>query len=290
MVFLASKMTNKLHNMRFKHTNIDEDLYYRDQIANNNEEYVNDFLGNYSKPILEYVGEKILNVTPVELYSFKNKSYYKDYATPILSEFFLFIAAKFLDLTNPDGSPNKTPQWDALRSYSAKNNCSFYSYVNQITIRYFCKKTSNKKEPISNDKAFDYFANLFYDQDIPYDDLSEEIKNDLRSVLYDMKNAEKSDKSDGEKDSRILELSIMYDYEWYDVAEEMAEYFNYPIPDQLKDLPKNEKQKIQTRIAQWKKRAIEHLSSKVIKDKDDKYKHLKSAILQHKINRKTHKV
>ena len=44
------------------------------------------------------------------------------------------IAAKFLDVIDSDGSPNTTPQWNALRLYSAENNSTLYNYVNLITI------------------------------------------------------------------------------------------------------------------------------------------------------------
>ena len=274
--------------MEFKHENIYKDLDYKDQVVNNNKRYVDDFINIFSKPILQYVGENILKVTPVELYNLENKTCYKDYSIPLVGEYYLFIAAKFLDVIDSDGSPNTTPQWNALRLYSAENNSTLYNYVNLITIRHFCKKPYQEESTLSNVDAFDYLANLFYDQDISYVDLKEEIKNDLLSVLNDMRKTKPLAKSDGERDARILELCVMYEYDWIDVTEEMAEYFNYPVPEQLRDLPNIDKKKIQTRIAQWKKRAIEHLSSMVIKS--DKYNHLKGAILQHKLNRKMHRL
>ena len=123
--------------MEFKHENIYKDLDYKDQVVNNNKRYVDDFINIFSKPILQYVGENILKVTPVELYNLENKTCYKDYSIPLVGEYYLFIAAKFLDVIDSDGSPNTTPQWNALRLSSAENNSTLYNYVNLITIRHF---------------------------------------------------------------------------------------------------------------------------------------------------------
>lgn len=298
--------------MKFRHTNINEDLNYRDHVVNNEEEYVNDFLSNFSKPILGYVGKEIMDVEPVKAYSFERKTYYMDFTTPIMGDYFMFIAAKLPGDEKDDEPPITRPQWDALRKYSAENNCSLFNYVNRITIRHFCKLPGKKAEKKGNTESdsgnekdtkgkkrdtlislfdiFDYLAKIFYDQELPYKELKENIINDLQNALDDLKKIPNNDNSlkdfrfDGKRDHRVLELCCMYNYSWIDVAEELQEYINIPISDPLEEISDKEKRKIQNRIALLKQRALQDFTKLIFKS--DKYKCLKNAILQHKLNRK----
>lgn len=292
--------------MKFNHTNIYEDMDYRDHIAANDKEYVNDFLNVFSKPILGYVGKEIVNVTPVETYSFENKTYYMDYIIPVMGDYYLFIAAKHPGEEKDGEQPIREPQWDALRKYSAENNSTLLHYVNLITIRHFCKlagkKTPSNPESSSvNDKdnkgrnsdnpvllydIFDFLSKVYYDQDLPYNELKEDIRNGLLNALNDLRNSSSAGdkKYDGEKDYWVLTYCCMYEYNWDDIADELKAYFNKPFSGPLPNIPEKEKRDIQTRISQWKARAIEHLTNLIIVS--DKYYYLKSAILQHKINRK----
>lgn len=297
--------------MKFKHTNIHEDLDYRDHVVENHEEYVNDFLNVFSKPILQYIGEKIRKVTPVEIYSLENRASYRDYAMPLIGEYYMFIAAKHPGQEKDGELPIESPQWNALRKYSAENGCTLYSYINTITVRNFLKtavqsnppektatsiersKGKNHEDIITHDETFDFIAKVYYDQEYLYDDLGEEIKNDLRKALNDLKEitidpekeSNNSFKFDGTKDFRVLELCCMYDYKWDDIADELKDYFKVPFSGPLQDISDKEKKSIQTRIAQWKKRAIEHFTDLIYKS--NRYKYLNSAIIQHRINRKS---
>lgn len=280
--------------MRFKHTNIHEDLDYKDHVVNNEKVYVNDFLTSFSKHILQYVGEKIIKVTPVELYDFASNTYYKDYSIPLAGEYYLFVAAKFLEGIDEYNRPTKVPHWDVIRNYSGANNCTFFSYVNLITIRHFNKIAiqDGKEPPVapqSQDLIFSFLSRIYYDQDLPHNELNEALQTDLQDALNDLKditpqNPDKSFRFDGEKDYRVLELCCMYNYDWDDIADELEDYFTTPFSVPLTELPEKEKKAVQTRISQWKKRAIHHLTSLICKR--DKYNYLKSAILLHRINRK----
>ena len=292
--------------MKFRHRNINEDMEYRDHVVENCEEYVNDFLTSFSRPVLQYVGEKLLKVTPVEQYSFVNKTYYNDYAIPVIGDYYLFIAAKHPGDEKENDLPITEPQWNALRTYSAANSCMLCDYVRIVTIRHFNKiaaktkgkevettvssitrsKDKNHEELVSQDEIFDLVAKIFYDQDITDDDLAEDIRRDLRNALNELKDITPNGnfRFDGKKDFRVLELCCMYDYKWDDIADELREYFPEPIPDVFSELSDIEKKSIQTRIAQWKKRAILHLTNLIYKS--HRYKYINSAVIQHRINRK----
>lgn len=295
--------------MKFGHKTIEEDLRYRDHVVDNQDEYVRDFLGPFSRPILHYIGQHIVHVEPTCVFNYNNRTYYKDYATPLSAQYYMFIAAKFPG-DEKDGEPPITkPQWKALRSYSAENKSSLFNYVNIITIRYFYShneydngntvvvpfdevKKSKEEDglDVAQRKIFAYLQEIYYDQEVPIYDLSEEILTDLKRALYDLKDIKKkyegkTEKSkykfDGEKDYRVLELCCMYEYDWEDIADELRDYFDNPFPTPIEELSPQDKIDIQNRIAQWKQRAILHLTN-LISD-SDKYNYLKSAIIKHKM-------
>ena len=284
--------------MYFKPTNIKEDMELRDQVIENEKDAVQGFLDNFSKPILQFVGQYIKKVQPIDVYSFERKAYYKDYAIPITGEYYMFIAAKFPGEEKDGEAHIPAPQWNVLRYYSAANDSRLYNYVNIITIRHFKKLAiqSDKSDEIHSleeKDVFDFLAKIYYDQDFSYEDLSQDIMKDLYTALNDLRCISSKEKNignignfkfDGEKDYQVLKLCIMYDYEWNDIAEKLKEYFPAPFPHSLKDLPDKDKKMIQTRIAQWKKRAINHFTNLIYRS--DKYKYLKSAISKHRTNKK----
>lgn len=296
--------------MNFKHRTIYEDLDYRDHVVDNCKEYVDDFLNVFSRPVLQFVGEKIMNVCPVEVYSFENKCYYEDYAIPVVGQYYLFIAAKHPGDEKEGEAPIEVPQWNALRTYSAEKESSLLHYVNLITIRHFNKiaaksipettvdldnNTNKDKDVQKEDSQKDIFCilkKIVYDQEVSYNDLSEEIKNDLLKALNELRtitpnNGLNKCRFDGEKDYKVLLYSCMYDYDWSDIAEELEEYFAKPFSRSLQEISDNEKRGIQTRLSQWKIRAILHLTYYICQS--DKFNYLKSAIIQHKMNKRQKK-
>lgn len=290
--------------MKFKHSNINDDMDYRDHVVANDKEYVNDFLTSFSKPILEYVGKMIMNVCPVEEYSIENKTYYKNYAVPLLGMYYLYIAAKHPGDEKDGELPIEAPQWNALNAYSADNNSTLFHYVNIITIRHFIKiaagddgEGKGPEKPVSEDEIFNYLKKIYYDQDVVTDDLAADIINDITNALNDFRNADgdhENEKNNREKDYKLLLLSCMYDYRWEDIADDLKDYFEFKNEKRnvllssseidFSVFSREEKKIIQTRLSQWKKRAILHFTRHIYKS--DKYVYLKGAIINHRISRK----
>ena len=252
--------------MKFRHETLEDDMVYRDHVLENEREYVNDFLGPFSKDILQYVGKYFMIVQPSVVYNQVNKSYYEDYASPMKSDFYMFIAKPFFVGDDNVNMSNPIPQWNNLRKYEAKNNCKLHSFVYTITFREFYKRAKTlQKSPdvgtVFTEEVFNFFEQLFYDQDVSSDDFGAEIQTDLRNALTDLRNINTNTvnednvryKFDGEKDYRVLELCIMYEYDWEDVADELRDYFKKPFSGPLSEIPTEEKKDIQSRIAQWKK-------------------------------------
>lgn len=296
--------------MEFKHRTIYEDMDYRDHVVDNCKEYVDDFLNVFSKPILQYVGQKIMGVCPVEVYSFENKCYYKDYAIPVVGQYYMFIAAKHPGDEKEGEAPIEVPQWNALRTYTGEKNSTLQHFVSLITVRHFNKiaaksspetpvdmdddpnKDKEVQEANSQKEIFCILKKIIFDQESSNNDLSEEIKNDLLKALNGLRTITpnrglKKYRFDGEKDYKVLYYSFMCDYNWEDIAEELQTYFEKSFSGPLQEIPDKEKREIQTRISQWKIRAILHLTDFICQS--DKFNCLKSAIIQHRMNNRQKK-
>lgn len=263
--------------MEFKFNSTADDMAFRDRVINNEPSAVNYFLKKYSWPFLNYIGREIMHENPCRVYDFDSQCYKDDYAMGLLGEYYFFIAAKIVP----------PPQWDKLRMY--KGFCGLYTYINVITTRHFLKLKAGESKVPSNpgdDDSGEINNNggskneieigtndIFFENG----DAEKETKELAMRALDDLKtrvSTSKGKKIDGEKDYWVLFYSIN-GYDNYTIAEELEGYLPRPLMEM-------ERLDVQTRVAQWKLRAIYHLVDLILDKKNEKkYSELRSQIIRH---------
>lgn len=269
----------------FRLNDINDDLAFVKRIMANDRDAVAYFLETYSKPLMEYIGRSILKLMPLPVYRPRqNKSGTANLRQQELEQFdeysygigcygmyYEFIAAMFKEIS-------KQPQWDKLGYYVERPRSRFYTYLSVITTRYFLKhhpdRVDSKSAQNDSDDVCSYDENerLYLMLCLKLQDKDEEMvfSEDMYQELELARTMLK------ERDAKIIELACFSGLSSTEIAEQMKDEFETaPSAMSKKDL--------QTRISQWKNRALVRLSGIITADKN---KHLFPSILEYVKNKK----
>ena len=260
-------------NTRFRLNDINDDLAFVKRIMTNDRDAVAFFLEAYSKPLMEYIGRSILKLMPLPVYNPRqgNASVLEQfdeysYGIGCYGMYYEFIAAMFKEIS-------KQPQWDKLGYYVENPRSRFYTYLSVITTRYFLKhhpdRVDSKSAQNDSDDVSSYDENerLYLMLCLKLQDKDEEMafSEDMYQELELARTMLK------ERDAKIIELACFSDLSSTEIAEQMKDEFETaPSAMSKKDL--------QTRISQWKNRALVRLSGIITADKN---KHLFPCILEY---------
>lgn len=271
--------------MRFYFNNVNDDLVFRDLVIRNEKPAVDYFLGVFSKPILEYVGKHIAKVQPSKVYDFENQRYIDVYNISIIGAYYEFIAKQFLNLG--EGKKN-IPQWDALKIYKGK--CRLYTYVNVITTHYFYKHPvlvdkgggltqvpRDIKEAlfVDSELLFQKLCDYLYDEDDSLE-FSQAVKEEIDKARDELRTKmSKQGENIGERDYWVLKYSVVEEYNTDETAKLLESFFNHPLAEM-------ERTQVQSRLSQWKLRAIQHLTDVILASANTmKYPNLRGLIIRH---------
>ena len=285
-------------NSRFKLNDLADDLAFVKRIMANEKDAVAFFLGTYSKPLLEYIGRSVLKLMPLPVYMSEGRGKRSadpsqtmapsktnpeleqfdkySYSIQCYGEYYLCIAKKFNEMPaqrglSVVGHRVNIPQWDKL-GYYAKNPGAprLYTYLSVITVRHFLKhhpdededyKSSQTGKSAKNDEICSYDENerLYLilslklkdrDDDVVF---SEEMFHELQVARGMLKT----------RDAQVIELTCFSDLSTMEIAEEMKDEFE-TAPSTMR------KKDVQTRISQWKNRALVRLSNIITAEKNKK--------------------
>ncbi len=254
---------------KFRLNDINDDLAFVKRVIENDRNAVAFFLEVYSKPLMEYIGRSILKLMPLPIYKPRNSGVsvseqFDEYSYGIgcYGSYYEFIAAKFL-------VESKLPQWDKLCYYDMSPRSRLYTYLSVITTRHFLKNHPDKEKAINNGETSSYddnerlylmlcFGLQDHDEEVVFtDEMFKELEL-ARSLLK-------------EKDAKIIELACFSNLSTMEIAQQMENEFEPALTTM-------NKKDIQTRISQWKNRAIVRLSGIITSSKN---KHLFPCLLEY---------
>ena len=256
-------------NTKFRLNDINDDLAFVEKVRTNDKDAVAFFLQTYSKPLMEYIGRNVLKLMPLPVYKPRRadtppSEQFEEYSYGIgcYGMYYEFIAALFRE-------PDKQPQWNKLAYYADNPRSRFYTYLSVISVRHFLKHHPDKERTASDDDADSYDENerLYLMLCLKLQDRDDEVTftEDMYQELEVARGMLKA------KDAKIIELSCFSNLSSTDIAEQMKDEFETdPSAMSRKDL--------QTRISQWKNRAIVRLSAIITADRN---KHLFPCLLEY---------
>ena len=249
MVDIKNSSLDYLKKLR----NIDGDLEIARRVVENDTATVNYFLGEFSAPILDYVGKNIMKTSGCLVND--KLHYYMEHS----GEYYEFIGAKF---------ENNIPQWNKISLYRAKQNkgeseARLYTYVNVITVRHFIalkqKKDKNKWENL-DDMPESMTISILKEYE-GFDEIS------LAEEKEEYKELDIAWAKLPERDQLILTYLVIQDANPLDIFDEMIQYVDTKIsPDQF-----SVKQK-QDAMSLMKRRAKKHLCNLIVEQRNQKQK------------------
>jgi len=225
----------------------------------NDKDSVAYFLETYSKPLLEYVGRNVLKLMPLPIYKPRQNDVSKleqfeeySYGIGCYGLYYEFIAALFEELSHK-------PQWNKLGYYVDNPRSRFYTYLSVITVRYFLKHHPDDERSAGSDDTSSYDENerLYLMLSLKLQDKDDEVvfSEEMYQELEVARSMLKA------KDARIIELACFSDLSTMEIAEQMKDEFETnPSIMSKKD--------VQTRISQWKNRALVRLSGIITAEKN----------------------
>ncbi len=242
-----------MEEKRFSLKNIEDDFSFRDRVVQNQRIAVDYFLTVYSRDMLEYISKNVCKETPTMILNNDTKQYEEVYYPAIVGAYYTFIAAKFPNIGEINAG---IPQWDKLKSFSAKDNCRLHTYVGKITFRHFLKKNKEPSALSESEMLFQKLCDVICDEeDYGVDDLYVAAKQDLVDAIHELE----GQGNKGRKASLVLSLSYLEGYDTMEIAGIMEDYFSAP----LENLGKVD---IQVRISQWRLRAAHYLADYIYKE------------------------
>ena len=257
--------------MKIRLTDVNDDLAFVRRVIGNEKEPVEYFLKDFSKPLLEYVGRCILKLPPVEVYNPDERTFTTySYSAGCSSLYYKFIGEEFAE------DRNFLPQWDKLRYYEASCRSRLVTYLNVITTRYFYKHHPDTFDDISDDErrrsgkrrdgksieeellnSYDESERLYLLLCMKLQDKDEEVRFS-EDMFRELEMARTMLK---EKFAKVIEYCYFHDLTTTEIAERMKDDFETdPANMSRKD--------IQTRISQWKNRALASLTNIIMQDKN----------------------
>lgn len=246
-------------NTTFRLNDIDDDVAFVKRVMTNEKDAVGFFLQSYSKPLLEYVGHHILKMAPLPVYNPRQGNVAElerfdeySYGIGCYGMYYEFIAALFKE-------DDRQPQWDKLGYYAENPRSRLYTYLSVITTRYFLKHHPDKERAVNadDDSSYDESERLYLMLCLKLQDNDEEVAFS-EEMYQELELARTMLKA---RDAKIIELACLSDLSSMEIAKQMKDEFETdPSTLSRKDL--------QTRISQWKNRAIVRLSGIITADKN----------------------
>ena len=245
----------------FRLNDIDGDLTFVKRVMANDRGAVFYFLETYSKPLLEYIGRNILKMMPLPVYNPRQNKVpeleqFDEYSYGIgcYGMYYEFIAAKF-------GEENKQPQWDKLGYYAEHPRSRLYTYLSVITTRYFLKhhpdRADGKWADDGDTSSYDENERLYLMLSLKLQDKDDEVvfSEEMYQELEVARTMLKA------RDARIIELACFSDLTTMEIAQQMKDEFD-------SDPSAMNRKELQTRISQWKNRALVRLSGIITAEKN----------------------
>ena len=272
--------------MKIKFNDLSDDLVFVRRVIGNEKEMVKFFLTDYSKPLLEYVGKSILKLPPMEIYHPEGHAFTEySYSLGCSSLYYKFIAEAFPE------QELFVPQWDKLRYFEQSPRSRFTTYLNVITTRYFYRHHPDTFDDISDDERKNNGErrknkNIEAEQLSSYDDserlyllLCMKLQGKDEDVLFTeamFDELEVARKMLKEQYVKVVEYCYFSDISTMKIVELMKDYFE-TSPEKLS------RKDIQTRISQWKNRAIASLTNIILSDKNKQlFPHIRAYISNQK--------
>lgn len=272
--------------MKIRLENLSDDLSFARRVIDNEKKPVLFFLTDFSKPLLEYIGRCILKLPPAEIYHSGENSFTEySYSVGCSSLYYKFIAEAF-----PEAA-DFLPQWDRLRYYEQTGTARLVTYLNVITTRYFYRHhpdtfddTNEEQRKLKGERrsgkdidpdllhSYDDSERLYLLLCAKLQDKDEEV--DFSEEMYaELEVARKMLK---EKFAKVVEYCYFSNLPTMEIAERMRDDFETdPRLMSRKD--------IQTRISQWKNRAIASLTNIILNDKNKQlFPNMRTFISNHK--------
>ena len=227
---------------------IEGDLEIARRVVENDGQTVNYFMGIFSRPMLEYIGEKIMKYEGVYLDG--TLCYYPSVST----QYYEFIGKSF---------KNNVPTWHPVALYKGTRNkgdkdARLYSYINTITVRHFINQKKKEDKTKEKEKSeSDLIENMdlcilkeyegFDEIDL---DLHTEEENELMRAFRMLP----------EREQIVLQLTVMDEENSLEVFEELIPY----LDTEKNPHTFNRKQR-QDAVSLLKGRAKMHLRKLIIK-------------------------
>lgn len=245
------RMTNLIDLKKMR--TVEGDLEIARRVVDNDMVTVNYFLGEFSNPILDYVGKEIMQADGCLLNG--DLHYYME----VSGDYYEFIGAKF---------EKNTPTWHKLSLYRATQNrggteARLYTYVNVITVRHFIalKQKMDKNSWENIDDMPESMSISILKEYNGFDEIW------LAEEHEEYKEIDIAWSKLPEKDQLILTYLVIQDANPLDIFDEMIQYVDTKIsPDQF-----SVKQK-QDAMSLMKRRAKKHLADLIIELKNKKKK------------------
>jgi len=272
--------------------NVEDDKKFRDDIVANVKDAVDFFLGDYSIPILNGIGRSMHRSIPFFVgssnISIDNQEYLDDEEIIVNDNdinYYVALSGPYYEFISKPYNNGK-PEWIVLSQYNGDKNARLHNYIIRAFTRYIFKEymkiSKNKgivrppKSGINTVEAESYLFNILmdtlYDEEVDF--ITEEIVGEIKSALGLFGQTKKN-----EDYMKIINLSIFEEHTTDEIAETLGEWFAKP----LKDLSRKD---IQTRISQWKQRAIKQFAKFILDSNNEKnFQNLWSYVSEH-INKK----
>lgn len=262
-----------------------DDLSFAKEVTENRGEAVDYFLTVFSKPLLEYIGRKILRLPPVEIFHPEGHAFTElSYSVGCSSLYYKFIAEAF------PADKHYVPQWDKLRYYVSDNRSRLATYLSVITTRYFLSHHPDTFDDVGDEErrlrgerrtpksreaeilhSYDESERLYLLLCLKLQDKDEEVR--FSEEMYQELNVARGMLKD--KYAKTVEYCYFTDMTTTEISERMRDYFE-TSPEKLS------RKDVQTRISQWKNRALASLTTIILNDSNRKlFPHMRAFISNH---------
>ena len=236
--------TVSLNYLKYLQT-VEGDIEIAKRVVKNDNQVVHYFLGEFSMPFLDYIGNEIMKFDGCYINNVLH--YYPD----ISGDYYEFIGAKFID---------KVPTWHKVSLYKGIKNkgtkeARLYTYINTITVRHFIglkKKQDKNKEKNFDDMLESLIISVLKEYD-GFDEIS------LTEDPQEYKELDIAWSKLPKKDQLILKYLVIEELDPLEIFDEMIQYVQTAIDPKL--FTKKQKQDA---MSLMKRRAKDHLRKLIV--------------------------
>lgn len=254
--------------MKIRLKDLADDVAFVRRVIGNEKSSVEYFLTVFSKPLLEYIGRRILRLPPAEVYN-PDGSALREYSYGIgcSSLYYKFIAEEF------PADKLFAPQWDRLRYFEANGHSRLATYLAVITTRYFYRHHPDTFDDTGAEerrregrrgggdesllRSYDESERLYLLLCMRLQDQDDEVRF-TDDMLRELELARSMLR---EKYARVVDYCFFSGLPTMEVAARMRDEFER-APESMS------RKDVQTRISQWKNRAVASLANIIMQDKN----------------------